>query len=241
MLKVLARRLSWIVAAVACGTALGQGTSPESKGVAERRVQATALRDSFVEAIVAAGMSCPIAPPKIVVRDVPSYGNYDSVTNTLTTSAWDQLTGEEKSGFFRMLGPGTTEEAARAEFEIGVHRWVFVHEMGHWWQACRKVPETGSGYAIELGANRVAAAYWQVRDSSIIAHQHGVFELIQSHVPSPVPAGQRVETYFDMHYPDKFGSMLEYIWFQARMCLAVFDEKPRPTFAQALKDISPSK
>lgn len=77
MLKVLARRLGWIMAAVACGTALGQGTSPESKGVAERRAQATALRNSFVKAIVAAGMSCPIAPPKIVVRDVPSYGSYE--------------------------------------------------------------------------------------------------------------------------------------------------------------------
>jgi hypothetical protein len=194
-----------------------------------------------VKATVSAGMSCPIAPPKIVVKDVPSYGNYDSATNTLTTSAWEQLTDEEKSGFFQMLGPGTTEDAARAEFEMGAHSWVFVHELGHWWQACRNVPETGSGYAIESGADRVAAAYWREHDASIIAHQRGVFEFIQSHVPRPVPAGQSVEAYFDAHYPDKFGSVREYIWFQARMCLAMFDEKPSPTFAQSLKETSSSK
>ena len=173
--------------------------------------------------------------------DVPSYGSYDAETNSLRTSAWEQLTDEEKSGFFRMLGPGTTAEMARAEFEIGAHSWVFVHELGHWWQACRKVPETGSGYAIESGADRIAAAYWREHDASIIAHQRRVFEFIQSHVPSPVPAGQSTEGYFDTHYPDKFGSVLEYIWFHTRMCLLLFEEEPNPTFAQALKETSSSK
>ncbi len=125
MRKALTRRLGWILAAAVCGAALGQRTGAESKGVADRRAQATALRDSFVKATVSAAMSCPITAPKIVVQDVPSYGSYDSATNTLTTSAWEQLTNEEKSGFFRMLGPGTTEDAARAEFEIGAHSWVF--------------------------------------------------------------------------------------------------------------------
>ena len=45
-----------------------------------------------------------------------------------------------------------------------------------------------------------------------------------------------MEAYFNAHYPDRFGSVVEYIWFQARMCLAVFAEKPSSTFAQALKE-----
>jgi hypothetical protein len=237
MLKAFGRRMVWIVVAASCGAALGQGTgAAERKGVAEVRVQATALRDAFVKATVAAGMSCPIAPPKIVVEDVPSYGEYDPETNTLKTSAWELLSNEEKGGFFQMLGPGATEEAARAEFEIGAHHWVFVHELGHWWQACRKVPETTGGYAREAGASRVAAAYWREHDPSIIAHQRGVFEFVMSNVPSPVPPGQSVEAYFNAHYPDKFKSVLEYIWFQSRMCLTLFDEKPSPSFAQALKE-----
>jgi hypothetical protein len=240
MLKIWTRRMGWVVVAAACTAALGQGTDAESKGVAERRAQAIALRDSFVRATVAAGMSCPTAPPKIVVKDVPSYGSFDPVTNTLTTGAWEQLTDEEKGTFLRMLGPGTTDDAARAEFEIGANHWVFMRELVGWWQACRKVAEIASKYAYESGVNRIAAAYWREHDASIITHQRGVFESIESNVPSPVPAGQSVEAYYDAHYPDKFKTVLEYLWFQARMCLAVFDEKPGPTFAQALKESSPS-
>ena len=86
--------------------------------------------------------------------------------------------------------------------------------------------------------NRIVAAYWREHDPSIIAHHGAVFASLLSHVPSPVPTGQSVEAYYDAHYPDKFRTVPEYLWFQARMCLAVFDEKPSPTFAQALKDIS---
>jgi hypothetical protein len=234
MLKAFGRCMGCVLVAAVCGAAWGQ--TEESKGVGAVRVEATALRDEFVKATVAAGMSCPIAPPKIVVEDVPSYGQYDPEMNTLKTSAWELLSDEEKSGFFRMLGPGATEDAARKEFEIGAHHWVFVHELGHWWQECRGVKVTKDGYAFEAGANRVAAAYWREKDAAVIAHQKAVFEMVQAHVPNPVPTGQSAEAYFNAHYPDTFPSVVEYIWFQARMCLAAFDEKPAPTFAQALKE-----
>ena len=241
MLKASARKMGWIVMAATCGVALGQGTGAESKQVADRRAQATVLRDSFVKATVAGGMSCASAPPKIVVEDVPGYASYDSATNSLKTGNWEQLNDEEKSRFFGMLGPRATEDAARAEFEIGANHWVFVRELEGWWQTCRKVPEKGSAYAFESGVNRVEAAYWREQDASIIDHMRGVFQSMQRHVPSPVPAGQSVETYYDAHYPDKFKGPPEYLWFQARMCLAAFDEKPSPTFTQALKDISSLK
>ncbi|RXH56548.1 hypothetical protein [Granulicella sibirica] len=241
MLKASTRRIGWILMAATCGAAFGQRTGTESKGVTERRAQATALRDSFVKATVAAGMSCPIAPPKIVVEDVPGYASYDSATNTLKTGAWEQLTDDEKSRFFGMLGPGTTEDAARAEFEIGANHWVFVRELESWWLACRKVSEMGSAYAFESGVNRVEAAYWRQQNASVIEHMRGVFQIMQKNVPSPVPVGEGVEAYYDARYPDKFKGPPEYLWFQARMCLAVFDEKPSPTFAQALKDMSSSK
>jgi hypothetical protein len=238
MRKALTRGAVWILVAAVCGVAAGQGMGAESKGVDERMAQATALRDSFVNATAAAGMGCPGTPPKIVVEDVPSYGSYDLATNTLTTSAWEQKTDEEKSVFFRMLGPGTTEDAARAEFEIGANRWVFVRVMVGWWQACRKIPETNSAYAYESEVNRIDAAYWREHDAAIIAHERGVFGRLESRVPNPVPAGQSVEAFYDAHYPDKVPTFL---WFQARICLAVFDEKPSPTFAQALKETSSSK
>jgi hypothetical protein len=235
---VMMRRLGrgvFCVVAVTLGTAAGWAQAPvESPGVAATRVQMTALRDAFVKATVDAGYTCKLAPPKVVVEDVPSFGQYNLETNTLRTSAWELLTDEEKSGFLQLLGPGATPAAAQAEFEIGAHHWVFVHEMGHWWQACRGVRDAGNFYAFESGANRIAAAYWREHDSAIVAHQRRVFETVQKYVPAPVK--ENVEAYFNAHYPDKFETVLDYIWFQARMCLAAFNETPAPTFAKALRE-----
>ena len=241
MPRHLAIRTGWAMVIAAYVVALGQGPGSESKGVAERRAQATATRDLFVKFTTAAGMNCPTAPPNVVVEDVPGYTSYDPATNTLKTGAWEQLTSEEKRRFFGMLGPGATEDEARAEFEIGANHWVFVRELEGWWQACRKVPETGGAYSFESGVNRVEAAFWREQDPSILVHMRRVFKSLQGRVPSPVPPGQRVEAYYDAHYPNKFKGPQEYLWFQARMCLASFDEKPSPTFAQALRDISVPK
>ncbi len=110
---------------------------PSSAAVEATRVKMTALRDAFVKATVDAGFKCSIAPPTIVVVDVPSFGNYEPETNTLKTSAWEQMPKQERGIFYQLAGPGASEEAVRAEFETDAHHWIFVHEMGHWWQACR--------------------------------------------------------------------------------------------------------
>ncbi len=234
----------WMIAAamtarigVAQAGAVGGGTADTAAVVETTRVKMTALRDAFVKATVDAGFKCSIAPPEIVVEDVPSFGNYDPKTNVLKTSSWELLSEEEKAGFFQLTArSGGGEAAARAEFEMGAHHWVFVHELGHWWEACRGVPDTSEAYGYEAGANRIAAAYWRERDALVIAHQKAVFEMVLAHFPAPALGGQSAEAYFDAHYPDNFPSVQEYIWFQARMCLAAFAESPVPSFAQVLKE-----
>ncbi len=209
-----------------------------NSGIAVTKAQMTSLRDEFVKATAEAGLVCPIAPPIIRVVDVPSFGSYDRQSNTLETPAWEQLTDGERGRFYRVVGPGATEAAARAEFEIGAHHWVFVHEMGHWWQTCRGVVNRDKHYAMEFGANRIAAAYWQQRDPQVIAHQRALFEGFLKRSQRPVGEAQDVETYFDSNY-EKLGPTPAYIWFQARMCIKAFDEKPAPTFAQVLKQTTP--
>jgi hypothetical protein len=191
-----------------------------------------------VKATVKAGFTCPIAPPRIVMDDVPSYGSYDEDTNTLSSSAWELLTENEKGPFYRLTGPNATENSARKEFETGAHHWVLVHELGHWWQACRHV-EASNPYLFESGANRLAAAYWRRHNPAIIAHQRGVFEHVLAKLPAPELQGEEPEAYFNSHYPDKYASVQEYIWFQSKMCLKAFDEKPAPSFAAALRQTAP--
>jgi hypothetical protein len=218
------------------GSGAGQAVAADAAteaAVEATRVKMTAVRDAFVKATVDAGFTCTIAVPKVVVMDVPSYGNYDVERNVVETPAWELMSAREKGLMYQLAGPGADEAAARAEFETDAHHWIFVHELGHWWQACRGVAHDGRHYAKEYGANRIATAYWRERDSAIVPHMRGTFEMVVAHAPNPVPAGHEVETYFDAHY-ETLGPSPAYPWFQSRMSLVAFDEKPEPTFAQAL-------
>ncbi len=238
MLKAFGRCMGWVVMAAVCGAAWGQGTGAESKGVVATRVKMTAVRDAFVKATVAAGFTCPIAPPELVIDDVPSFGQYSPEKNRLRTVAWEQLSAQGKGFFAQLAGPGASEEAVRAEFELDVHQWIFVHEMGHWWQACRGVVDHGDHYAIESGANRIAAAYWREHDPVVVSHLRAAFDGLLTHAPSPVPAGQEVKAYFNANY-ETLGPSPAYPWFQSKMGVVVIDERPMPTFKQALEETKP--
>lgn len=218
-----------------CVNGWSQATK-ERTDVEETHVKMTALRDSFVQSVKDAGFTCPIAVPPVLVEDVPSFGSYDPETNTLRTSTWSLLKPEESQMFYHFMGPNATEAVARNEFEDGVHHWVIVHELGHWFQACRGITEkTAKPYAIEFGADRIAAAYWNEHDPGVIAHQRPVFEAILHNFPNPVPEGASVEPYFNDHYQE-LGPTPGYLWFQSRMCLTAFDEKPATSFKKALAE-----
>ncbi len=207
-----------------------------SANVEETRVQMTTLRNAFVQSVKDAGFTCPIAVPTVAVEDVPSFGNFEPETNTLRTSAWSLLKPEERQLFYHLVGPNATESIAKKEFEVGVHHWVIVHELGHWFQACRGITEkTAKPYSIEFGADRIAAAYWNEHDPGVIAHQQMVFEGILHNFPNPVPEGASVEPFFNEHYQE-LGPTPGYLWFQSRMCLTAFNEKPAPSFKTALAE-----
>ena len=225
---------AYIAIIVPSPTAKGQEAEPSaslSREADAMKGQVSQLRDAFVLAVNAAGLKCSIAPPSIDVQDVPSFGRYDPQRNVLTTAVWSQLSDEEKGLFLRRH---PLEAEAREEFEIGVHHWVLVHELGHWWQACSGVSNNPDHFAAELGANRIAAAYWRKSDPSLLAHQHAVFESIVRRWSNPVPAGQEERAYFNANY-DQLGPTPAYIWFQARMCLTAIDESSSLSLADALK------
>lgn len=232
-------RIKKVVVAVAClAVSLKGWTQAPSRAadVQETYLRMTTLRDAFVQSVKAAGFACPIAVPPILVEDVPSFGSYDPETNSLRTSAWSLLKPEERQMFYHFMGPNATEAIAKKEFEDGVHHWVIVHELGHWFQACRGITEkTAKPYAIEFGADRIAAAYWEEHDPGVIAHQRPVFESILHNFPNPVPQGASVEPFFNDHYQE-LGPTPGYLWFQSRMCLTAFDEKPVPSFKTVLDE-----
>jgi hypothetical protein len=163
-----------------------------------------------------------------------SYGNYEDDKNLLHIAVWSALIQEQQSRFSRLasrLGKGQTGEQA---FEDGVHHWVFVHELGHWWQACGHNTRENH-YATEYGANRVAAAYWRLKDPGFMQRTEEKMLTLRATMPSPVPEGQVKEKYFNENYA-QLGPSPAYIWFQYGMVLDVQAEKPLPSLRQALQD-----
>ena len=210
-------------------------SKPEDVEVAAVLSRVTAVQAAFVERVHAAGFTCPIAVPKILVEDIPSFGNYDEKTNIVHTSAWVLLKPEEKTLFLQLAGPGGNEASAREIFEAAAHGWIFVHEMGHWWQACTKTSAKLLPYPMEYGADRISLAYWREADPKVVATMMPIFQGVIDHGPNPVPAGEDVEAYFNKHY-EELGPSPAYPWFQSRMNIAAYEEKPAPTFAQVLRE-----
>ena len=212
-----------------------QTVSPGTPGaeVAATLAKATAVRDAFVARIHANGFSCPIPVPTILVEDVPSFGQYDDKTNVIRTSDWTLLNPQERAFFLRLAGPGAKDTDVHTIFDKATHGWIFIHELGHWWQACGSVNSNSGPYRVEYGADRISLAYWREVDPSVVDTMMPIFRSVLDHSPNPVPAGENVEAYFNKHY-EELGPSPAYPWFQSRMNVAAYEEKPAPTFAQAL-------
>lgn len=201
--------------------------------LAAARAQAIQARDQFIARVHAAGDTCSITAPTIVIEDVPSYGQYDPKTNTLRTADWALLRPEEKAFFLQLAGPGKPESDAHDLFDTASHKWIFIHELGHWWQACAGGNAKRTNYQVEYGANRISLAYWREVEPGVADTMRPIFQGVLDHMPSPVPAGQSVEQYFNDNY-QTLGPSAAYPWFMSRMNINAYEEKPAPDFAAAL-------
>jgi hypothetical protein len=191
----------------------------------------TRLRTVFLKRIDEEGYAlCPA--PKIELADPPAFGRYLPERNVLLIASWSHLSVPERQAFEEMAQTLGGQGAARSVFENGTHRWVFVHELGHWWQACRHLTRPES-YAAENGANRIALAFWREREPRFAAGiVHGFAALLGS-TPSPVPAAQSAQAYFDAN----FSTIVQadgYTWFQGNMIVELAAEKPPPSLHRAL-------
>ena len=204
----------------------------ETASNAEVMAKLTALRDTFISAIKADGFRTRLPAPTIVMDNPPSYGNFENDKNLLHIAVWSALTEQQRSRFEHLSELIKNGKSGQQIFEDSVHHWVFVHELGHWWQACqRKI--SSNHYSVEYGANRVAAAFWRQTDPDLMKQTEDRMALVIRTLQSPMPEGQAKETYFNDNY-EKLGPTPGYIWFQYTMVLSVQAERPLPSFKQTL-------
>jgi hypothetical protein len=206
--------------------------APDKASAGELMTELTTLRNSFIGAIKADGFQVRLQAPAIVLDNPPSYGLYDEDKNILHIAAWPALTDPQRNRFerlSRLLDNGKTPEQT---FEESVHHWVFVHELGHWWQA-NQGKTSNNHYSAEYGANRIAAAFWRQTDPDLMQRAENRMSKVIATIPSPLPEGQVKETYFNQNY-ERLGPNPAYIWFQYTMVLSVQAERPLPSFKKTL-------
>jgi hypothetical protein len=198
------------------------------------------LRSDFVERIRKEGYKPSLTAPKIEMGDPPTFGNYDAEKNVLYIAIWSKLSTAERQHFediAKNLGPDATP---RGVFEAGTDRWVFTHELGHWWQACQHTTRTNS-YALEMGANRIASAYWRQRDPNFMQRMVEGFRTVRESIPNPVPKGESKISFLDSHF-DEVSATDAYTWvperhgdrFGCRESVAVISSR---TFTAALSPV----
>jgi hypothetical protein len=219
--------------------ALAQSPEPATKPQAVSNdalhARLNALRDSFVDAIKASGFKPSIDPPQIALDNPPSFGRYDDGSNLLHIAAWSELGPDGEARFARLKAVLHDPRSPEEIFDDSVNHWIVVHELGHWWQACQHKEEKASGrYALEYGANRIAAAYWRMKDPAYMQQRAEHSRTLYNLVPNPIPADQSKQKYFDENFARLVGTPA-YTWFQAGMVVDVSAENPLPTFKQALQ------
>jgi hypothetical protein len=191
----------------------------------------SALQDDFTHKIAEMGYKHSLKYPPIVLDNPRSFGNYGDSTNVLHTGYWPTLPAEDKAAFTNIAKNAGKGISTERFFELVVHQWIFVHELGHWWRACQHV--TADPYENEKAANRIAAAYWNARDPAFYKFMLNIFSNVIEHRPSPVPAGISKEKYLKDNY-NKLPGGAAYSWYQSIMNVEIGKEKPFETFKQAV-------
>lgn len=227
-----ARRLRWGLLLLAASAAAASPTPPAADSsdaaVLARLAQ---LRAAFLHRIDEEGYRlCPA--PQIELSDPPAFGRYLADRNVVLIGAWSHLSVQERGAFEEMAQAIGGEASAQSVFENGTHRWVFVHELGHWWQACRHLTRPES-YAAENGANRIALAFWRERAPRFAASIVQGFAALLSSTPSPVPDAQSAQAYLDANVRT-IAQGDAYTWFQGKMIVELAAETPPPSFHRAL-------
>lgn len=195
--------------------------------------QLQAFRDAFIAKIKTIGYTPSLAAPPIAMDNPRSWGNYDDSTNILHTCDWATLPQEQKAVFEHFAQQTGGAMTGKSFFNQAVYKWIFTHELGHWWRKCQH--QNTTPYEEEKGANRIAAAYWHEADPAFYTFMVSVFQGMVDHVPSPVPAGQQKEQYLNDNYQNLPGGQ-SYSWYQSIMNVEVSKEKPFETFKQAIQN-----
>jgi hypothetical protein len=189
------------------------------------------LRDAFVRRIDEEGYRvCP--RPHLELGAGTAAGGYLPERNLIRITPWSQLSAQQQQALADVPGPAGSPRLARAVYESGTYRWVFVQQLGHWWQDCRHT-DGARPYLAQSGANRMALAFWRERDPRFAAAiVEGAVRLVSA-VPDPLPPGESAQAWLERR-PGEVPQSPTYEWLEAQMIATLAQEAPQPSFHKSL-------
>lgn len=193
--------------------------------------QLTPLRSAFLKRIDEEGYRL-CETPSIEPGEPPAFGHYITERNTVQIAAGPHLPVEQREAFDTRARQSGGTKTARSIFDESLLRWVFVRELGHWWQSCRQQTRAAS-FGEANGANRIALAFWREHDPHFAAGLVEDARALLRVLPSPLPPGAPLQVYFDANFRT-IAVDGTHEWFQARMIADLANEVPQPSFHKAL-------
>ena len=185
--------------------------------------------------------------PKVRIDAGPGLSYYDMGTgNVVHEERWENVPAPIRATFDRWAEYAGDQPNGRQLFREMFHRFFLVHELGHWMEdqvleqrrdktaaTARRNAKTAR-WRYESVANEISIAWWREHDPAYLATLMHDLRTIQAKLPNPVPAGEDARQYFTRQYSKLAEDPNAYGWFQLRMVILAFDERPSSTFQQAI-------
>ena len=214
-----ARTLVALTALVANVGASAPLTAPTVKQIGE------SIRDRFVAAARDCGATLPFVPAVVVdpTKSIDVHYSYDD--RTVHFTEWANLDADSRAAITAWAAKGTFGLSPEGMYREMFDSFIAPHELGHYLQDVAKRWKGMSGWAAELEANRIGIAFWSLQpgpEGKVEARVENITRFLDD-VPSPVPAGDTAEAFFNRNYAafsrGEEGPLnaMNYSWFQAQM------------------------
>ena len=205
-----------------------------SSPVVDSGVAATAPRQSvqqmgeaitkrFVRAARACGARLPFVPGVVVDTGRTIDVHYSFDDRKVHFTDWANLDADSRAVITSWAAKGTFGLSPEGMYREMFNSFIAPHELGHYLQDVAGRWKTMSKWDAELEANRIGIAFWSLQpgpEGNVEARVENITRFLDE-APSPVPAGDTAEAFFNRHYeafsrgePGPLNAM-NYSWFQA--------------------------
>lgn len=223
----VARSLAALAAFFASVGASPPVSTPTVKQIGE------SIRDRFVRAARDCGATLPFVPAVVVdpTKTIDVHYSYDDRTVHFTD--WANLDADSRAAITAWAAKGTLGLSPEGMYREMFDSFIAPHELGHYLQDVAKRWKGMSGWDAELEANRIGIAFWSLQpgpEGRVEARVRNITRFLDD-VPSPVPAGETAEAFFNRNYAafsrGEEGPLnaMNYSWFQALMFKTALRER----------------